>query len=539
MARAGEADVRSGTQAHVSRPLRGTDRGRPSGVCHGAPCWAERALRRAVLLSVLASGACASAPLRPQPLGWESVAWRACPADVPGAERAECAHVTVPLDWDEPTGETITVFARRFLPDGAPRGQLWALDGGPGEPGDGLSQGELVDTVLGAGFELVVPTHRGNAYGTTLQCPGATDEPSCVAALHAQWGAGLRHFEARQAARDVAALATAHRPVAPGTARIFGGSYGTIWLQRTLQVAPGLFHGAYMDAVGDLDADFEHIGAWFDAAGRALLDRCEADDVCAARFPGGVQAAADQVHADAVLGVGCAGTLGVGLDELQALFSRLLQGTRERALIAPLLHRVQRCSDGDQRALRAALASAPPPPPTSPRFNPLLNWTAIYRGLYHVSASPAELEALAAASLFDNGAMVVLARRRAEFPYDFDDRTERGDIDAYTGPVHLVQGALDPLTPEHLLPAVEARFGSAQVHTLVLPDGGHASPRFTQRADGERCTMRWLGGFLADPSDPFDTACLGDVPALDVAATQPATQDASEAFWGTRDPWDG
>ena len=101
MARAGEADVRSGTQAHVSRSLRGTDRGRPSGVCHGAPCWAERALRRAVLLSVLASGACASAPLRPQPLGWESVAWRACPADVPGAERAECAHVTVPLEQHE------------------------------------------------------------------------------------------------------------------------------------------------------------------------------------------------------------------------------------------------------------------------------------------------------------------------------------------------------------------------------------------------------------------------------------------------------
>lgn len=495
--------------------------------------------RRALLLGVVGLSACASAPLRPQPLGWQTVHWRRCPDGVPGAERADCAHVEVPLDWDDPSGPTITVFARRFLPGGAPLGQLWALDGGPGEPGDGLSQGVFVDTVLNAGFELVVPTHRGNAYGTTLQCPGATDEGSCIAAVQAEWGAGLRHFEARQAARDVVALAAAHPPPTRGTARIFGGSYGTVWLQRTVQAAPALFDGVYMDAAGDLGMDFERIGAWFDAAGRALLLRCDEDPSCAARFPDGAVAAAAQVHSDAVAGAGCPSALGVGLPELQALFSRLLQGTTERLWVAPLLYRLQRCSPDDQRVIRLALAEPAPPPPTSSHFNALLNWTAIYRGLYHVSLPAAELEALANASLFDNGGMLTLARRRGFFPDDFDDRSPVGDLAAYTGSVHIVQGALDPLTPEQLLPAITTRFPNAELDTVVLPDGGHASPRFTLRPDGERCTMRWLANFLADPSVPFDVGCLSEVPVLDLGVTQLTSRELSEAFWGVRDAWDG
>jgi pimeloyl-ACP methyl ester carboxylesterase len=337
----------------------------------------------------------------------------------------------------------------------------------------------------------------------------------------------------------VAALAAAHAPRTPGTARVFGGSYGTVWLQRTVQAAPALFNGAYMEAAGDLGMNFERIGAWFDAAGQALLLRCDADAACAARFPDGAVAAAAEVHADALAGTGCAGTLGVGLTELQRLFSRLLQGTTERLWVAPLLYRLQRCSADDQRALRVALATPSAGPPTSPRFNALLNWAGIYRGLYHVTLSPAELDALTTEGLFDNGGMAALARRRALFPEDFDDRSPAGDLASYTGPVHIVQGALDPLTPALLVPAITARWSGADVHTLVLPDGGHTSPRFTLRPDGERCTMRWLAGFVVDPSAPFDLSCLDDVPTLDLGVTLPASQELSEAFWGVRDPWDG
>src|SRR5690606_20175999 len=115
--------------------------------------------------------------------GWTQLAWQDCPPDVPGSSQAECALAEVPLDWHAGESAAIRVFCRRFRPEGPVRGQLWALDGGPGEAGDGFVAPQFRQTVLDAGYELIVPSHRGSAYGTTLACPGARDEASCVAEL--------------------------------------------------------------------------------------------------------------------------------------------------------------------------------------------------------------------------------------------------------------------------------------------------------------------------------------------------------------------
>lgn len=490
----------------------------------------------ATLLGLLATSCATPAAFAPQPSGWDELTWTKCPAGVPGAERGTCALAEVPLDWDEPDGRQIVVFARRFVPPGPIHGQLWALDGGPGESGDGLTAPWLVDLVTKSGYELIVPTHRGTTYGTALQCTTGGDLEACVGEMLATWGDGLRQFSARAAARDVVALARGHRPAGDGPALLFGGSYGTIWLQRVLQAAPMDFAGAYLDSAGDLDMNLERIGTWSDAAGRELLGRCASTPACSQRFPDGVEATVQRVHGEFVQNEGCARALGVDLSRLQVELMRLLTGTDTRALIAPLIARLARCNPGDRDALAVALGDRETGPHVSSGFNPLLNLTATYLELYRVTLSAPELRTLASSLLFESGAMLDHARKRALYPEDFTSPNDSTPT-SYAGPLHVVQGALDPQTPPDLARALIARWAAASGDLVLVPDGGHASVRFTRLSDGGSCTQQWLRGFLDDPKLAFEASCLDQVATIDLAATAPATQALARELFGTPDAW--
>lgn len=444
----------------------------------------------------------------------------------------------VPLDWSAPQGKQITVLTRRLRPRGQSRGQLWALDGGPGESGDGFVRGWFRDTVLGAGYELIVPTHRGAAYSTPLACPAADGIESCIAELETTWSRGLRQFDAVGAARDVVAMARAYRPTSSATTLIFGGSYGTVWLQRVLQVGPGLFDGAYLDSAGDMAMNFERIGQWSEDAGRAVLDRCAQDASCASHFADGPQAAADAVLSAARRGEGCFQELSVGAPALKAVLTGLLGGVQERVLMAPLIRRLQRCGPQDLVTLRRVFEPGEQGPPlnVSSTYNSLLNLTAIYAGLYRVTSPREEIARLADSLLFESGAMLAHADRRALFPAAFARPSDLTGL-TYAGPLRIVQGALDPLTPGGLGAQVAARWTHAEVDLFVLPEGGHASVRFTRRPDGERCSQRWLKQFMADPTAPLDRACMDAVPSVDWGLTRNETASVAGDFFGTEDAW--
>ncbi|MBC6460029.1 alpha/beta hydrolase, partial [Actinomadura sp. HBU206391] len=74
----------------------------------------------------------------------ESIAWAACPADDPYLANAQCAQVTVPLDYRNPRGKKISVAVSRVkhtAPDSQYRGVLFGNPGGPGGSGLYLSGG--------------------------------------------------------------------------------------------------------------------------------------------------------------------------------------------------------------------------------------------------------------------------------------------------------------------------------------------------------------------------------------------------------------
>ena len=107
----------------------------------------------------------------------EQVAWAACPdSDDYDVEGWECGTIEVPLDYDQPQGQTITIaLTRAPATDQATRiGSLVVNPGGPG--GSGIEAAHfLVDELppnLKARFDLVGFDPRGVGDSTAVDCIG-------------------------------------------------------------------------------------------------------------------------------------------------------------------------------------------------------------------------------------------------------------------------------------------------------------------------------------------------------------------------------
>ncbi|HWC79653.1 MAG TPA: alpha/beta hydrolase [Pseudonocardiaceae bacterium] len=180
-----------------------------------------------------------------------SIAWGACPALAPGATRdprETCGTVTVPLDYRNPQGGTITVEVSRIATakPGRKRGDLLLNPGGPGL--EGLDMPTTIAPTLPASvledYDLIGFDPRGVGHSSPMSC-GLTDPSEADAfpypaangsiqanvanardiAQHcATIGAELKYFTTANTARDLDRIRQAL-----GVPRIsyWGQSYGT------------------------------------------------------------------------------------------------------------------------------------------------------------------------------------------------------------------------------------------------------------------------------------------------------------------------
>uniref|UniRef100_UPI0018ED2E06 alpha/beta hydrolase n=1 Tax=Glycomyces salinus TaxID=980294 RepID=UPI0018ED2E06 len=105
----------------------------------------------------------------------DNVDWTACPEDVTGGERLECATLDVPLDYGRPDGDTIDIMISRLASPNPEqrRGVLLLNPGGPG--GSGLSQPtELVDlglpSTVSDAYDLIGMDPRGVGHSSPVSC---------------------------------------------------------------------------------------------------------------------------------------------------------------------------------------------------------------------------------------------------------------------------------------------------------------------------------------------------------------------------------
>jgi pimeloyl-ACP methyl ester carboxylesterase len=167
-----------------------------------------------------------------------------------GDNGLECTKLVVPLDRSGVTPGTITLYVERLLPDGLPRGVMFLIAGGPGQPSAetfNLAENATTFKNLFPGYTLVAFDNRGTGKSGVISCPRLQAEVTATAQQQAQYAAECatiigptrRFYATRDHAEDIESVRQA---IGADRIGLWGTSYGT-----KLAVAYALAHPEHVD----------------------------------------------------------------------------------------------------------------------------------------------------------------------------------------------------------------------------------------------------------------------------------------------------
>jgi len=457
-----------------------------------------------------------------------------------------CATFELPLDWSKPEGPKVPIFVKRYRPSKKPRGSIWMLAGGPGQSGASFEAIANEQAAVDPSLDIYLPDHRGTGKSGRLACPlqeaasseggeGITvdETPDCIAALKTKWGDGLLSFTTTNAAKDVASLIDRTR--APGDqVFVFGVSYGTYWAHRYLQVAPTQASGVIVDAICPPgECDFYRMDAWKNGAAKLLFDACGKDGTCASKLGtdpwatlGGLLDAIDAGHCKEA---------GVDRGLVKAIVAFFVSygGWDARMLAPAIVHRLDRCSAGDVKALMNLSTVLSAPALFGDYSIPLQNTVSFSELVAPVAPTRSELQAIYDAAYAAPGSMVFLDLAGVWPRYPRDSFVD-GFATSST-PMLMMHGTLD-FIPIASAMKMKEHFSGPNQTFVALPNSPHATTRNSPVSDGGfPCATTLMRNFMSDPKKPVDTSCVAKMLPLDFSSRGPL----SSYFLGTSDMWEG
>ena len=442
------------------------------------------------------------------------------------------ATLTVPLDHDDPMGETIQVpVARAEATNPDLRiGVLLVNPGGPGYPASPLAifADQVFTPELRERFDIVALDPRGTYPDTAVNCftdvaglfaaaDYSPDSPAEVEALdeaiqgwvddcEARHGTMLEHVSTMDTVHDMAMLAEA---LGEEQVSYFGFSYGTALGSAFVTEYPELvraavFDGAYLANSDPFDSVLDSNAAIDELLVR-LFDECDADPECP--ITDGAQKAFTQLAAST--------------DAEPIVGNRLLPIVNQQGFIAvirfsdaayggsaePLLAAVADANRGDYFKLQSLLADAAALLEAGGSALAISCMDYPYRDLVAVPDDALEQLEAAAPTLYE-----VFPNPEGFDPFSLPDDCMRwptgpdllpDPLDgAGAGPILVVTAAGDPVTPMASAERLAAALANGSL--LVIDSNVHGTYMIDVpiRTDARRCGTEYMDRFLIDLEIP-------------------------------------
>ncbi len=465
--------------------------------------------------------------------------WGTCSkAALPGAT---CANVEVPLDWSDPTGRTIHLTVWHMDAYKPPStGQLWALQGGPGEASIGTVTiwSNYFRHTMAPTMDLYVVDHRGCGQSTPLDCQalqagssltGVEAMQACVDELKQTWGDGLSQFSSTAAGRDLGELIHALLPDGQ-SANVWAVSYGARWVHRYLQQFPDQARAVALDSVLAEGVDFWHYDEGVDRAARRILKDCDADTFCAGKLGGDAVGATTTLLADWKAGH-CA-TSGVTVDQFRDLLRTFAMNTLPIAALPAVVYRAIRCDATDAQVI-ASLAAGGGSGVADTRFTPALNLLITINELFAYPWPTAEEQQAMYDGLLVGFHDAAAVQAYAVWPY-YGPGPYWGTFADTKTPILFMNGSHDGLTPPDLAQAFASHFTAPGQQFVRMENGAHTL--IVNSSDGRppsyECGIDLPAAFLSNPTGTLDTSCKDLIAAFDFH------NPVKDFGTGTNDAWE-
>lgn len=484
--------------------------------------------------------------------------WGPCPDYTLFDDAARCARVPAPLDYQNPSGEKISIFVYRT--QGASpnkKGQVWFLEGGPGGAGIVLWPRIAYLARLYPEFDFYSFDHRGVGGSARIGCPGDNEflnDPvrynQCLDEIVQTRGADLAHFTTTNAAQDLHQLISRYRGQDQNVF-IYGTSYGTYWLLRYLQLYPDQVQGVILDSVcSPGDCYLDEFDGWNNLVGLQFLELCGKDPICdqkMAAIASDPAAAMEAVFEKLDQGQLCP-ELEVDLDRtrLRIKLSKMLQNWSGRILVPALIYRLNRCSDSDRQAILNLFNRSAPLPPEGldPYVAPMLADYVALSEMYG-GKTLAQARATAEAAFFseDQSLRFAALYEQGRWPL-YNDPEYAQKFPKTNVPMLMMNGTTDPQTPLEMAVKSGQYFTGPSQTFVTLPFATHGviqhSPLDRPWPLGlEPCGSNLMGQFINNPQEPLDESCTSQVYPVEFDPSSENNRKTSLTYFGTDDMWEG
>ncbi|KAE8986206.1 hypothetical protein PF011_g20084 [Phytophthora fragariae] len=304
-----------------------------------------------------------------------------------GGQDAECAVYTAPLCYPgicetaKSIDSTVDIFVKRVpaVSDPESATNVWLMQGGPGASSTAMESAMVeLHTRLDGAVNVYTMDHRGTGRSTLLDCVAAqvtttgspwgssiksSEVPACAQALEKKYW-NLSSFSMTSAATDMTTFISNYSNGA--NTIVYGVSYGTALVERVIHLDPPEVTGYVLDGVATssgASADkFEYFSTWdsdFGDVGDAFLALCATQSECNSRFQTNTLPITLQsllTNFDSKPKSTCAALVSSANGDqsseppsyiVRRALGSLLQSTKMRTLIPPVVYRLNRCASQD------------------------------------------------------------------------------------------------------------------------------------------------------------------------------------------------